>query len=188
MDEWWHHRYVLIKTAHNRRSDTSQSAVGSVWMFLYKSCSDCCHGDVVTVVMVMCSGDSVWWGGGCRIQRTLLKTGWRRKVYTWGVTSTRLCHHTCEDGRQVCPDLQVSSCDVFPFVFQDMEISAVELRTIMNKIVSKRTSKLKLQYTSPAHLLTYNFLSLPYRNWHQNWRLQPGDLQGHGQPDGRILL
>uniref|UniRef100_A0A671UVG8 Calpain 2, (m/II) large subunit b n=1 Tax=Sparus aurata TaxID=8175 RepID=A0A671UVG8_SPAAU len=41
--------------------------------------------------------------------------------------------------QQVCPDLQVSSCDMFPVVFQDMEISAVELRTIMNKIVSKRT-------------------------------------------------
>uniref|UniRef100_A0A671UTY6 Calpain 2, (m/II) large subunit b n=1 Tax=Sparus aurata TaxID=8175 RepID=A0A671UTY6_SPAAU len=57
--------------------------------------------------------------------------------------------------QQVCPDLQVSSCDMFPVVFQDMEISAVELRTIMNKIVSKRTSKLKLQHPltcSPAHL------------------------------------
>uniref|UniRef100_A0A671TFV0 Calpain 2, (m/II) large subunit b n=1 Tax=Sparus aurata TaxID=8175 RepID=A0A671TFV0_SPAAU len=57
--------------------------------------------------------------------------------------------------QQVCPDLQVSSCDMFPVVFQDMEISAVELRTIMNKIVSKRTSKLKLQHLltcSPAHL------------------------------------
>ena len=168
----------------------------------------------------MCSGDGVWWGRGRRVQRTLLETRWRRKVYTWGVTSTWLCHHTWGDGRQVYTDLQVSSCDMFPVVFQDMEISAVELRTIMNKIVSKRTSKLKLQQTSPAHLftclhvhlltcspahmftcspahlftcspahlLTYNFLSLPHRNWHQNWRLQLGDLQGHGQPDGCILL
>lgn len=32
----------------------------------------------------------------------------------------------------------VRRCDVFPVVFQDMQISAVELRTILNKIVGKR--------------------------------------------------
>ena len=64
-------------------------------------------------------------------------------------------------------DLQVSRCDAFPVVFQDMEISAAELRTIMNKIVAKRELKLKLQllFTClPAHLLSFNFLSVLYRN------------------------
>uniref|UniRef100_A0A671TE29 Calpain 2, (m/II) large subunit b n=1 Tax=Sparus aurata TaxID=8175 RepID=A0A671TE29_SPAAU len=62
------------------------------------------------------------------------------RVFSEKQTETQPCDDPVQaELDDVCPDLQVSSCDMFPVVFQDMEISAVELRTIMNKIVSKRT-------------------------------------------------
>lgn len=43
-----------------------------------------------------------------------------------------------------------------------MEISALELKTILNKIVAKR--KLPHKGNADVHLLTFNFLSLLHRN------------------------
>lgn len=98
------------------------------------------------LILRLCSGVGVRSGGGRRIQRTLLQTRRSRKFPFISSHDHLWHHHTWGDGSsgdQVFADLQVSSCEVFPVVFQDMEISAVELRTIMNKIVAKRKLKLK---------------------------------------------
>lgn len=86
--------------------------------------------------MAMCPGGGVGRGGGRRIPRPVRQAGRRRE--------SSCTIRPAVDGSQVSPGVTGSL-----FVFQDMQISAVELQTILNKIVCKRKS-------APSRPLTWS--------------------------------
>lgn len=76
-------------------------------------------------------------------------------------------------------------------LLQDMEISVFELRTILNRVISRRKHYRSYPLLPAAQVgfwcmcSTSSFL---LRQRSENRWVQPGLLPQHGQPDGCILL
>lgn len=74
------------------------------------------------------------------------------------------------------------------FSLQDMEISATELTTILNKIIAKRKYSCILNFRSRSRKESEELLDVFFcRNWHKDRRLQFGHVSYHGEPHGCIL-